>query len=126
TVVLLGSLGSNRSMWDPQVAALSADHEVLAVDLRGHGESPTGTGDYTIAGLAADVLALLDRRGRDRVHLVGLSLGGAVAQWIAARHPAMVRTLTRLCTAAQFGAAQGSLDAAAAVRAEGTASLPAP
>lgn len=123
TVVLLGSLGSNRSMWDPQVAALCADHEVLAVDLRGHGESPTGTGDYTIAGLAADVLALLDRRGRDRVHLVGLSLGGAVAQWIAARHPARVRTLTLLCTAAKFGAAQGWLDRAAAVRADGTASL---
>ena len=123
TVVFLGSLGSNRSMWDPQVAALSADHEVLAVDLRGHGQSPTGAGDYTIADLSADVLALLDRRGRDHVHLVGLSLGGAVAQWIAAHHPARVRTLTLLCTAAKFGTPQSWLDRAAAVRADGTASI---
>lgn len=123
TVVLLGSLGSNRSMWDPQVAALSADHEVLAVDLRGHGESPTGTGDYTVAGLAADVLALLDRLGRDRVHLVGLSLGGAVAQWIAAYRPARVETLTLMCTAAKFGTPQSWLDRAAAVRADGAASI---
>ncbi|WP_280421033.1 3-oxoadipate enol-lactonase [Nocardia carnea] len=123
TVVLLGSLGSNRSMWDPQVAALSADHQVLAVDLRGHGDSPTGTGDYTVAGLAADVLALLDRLGRDRIHLVGLSLGGAVAQWIAAHHPDRVRTLTLLCTAAKFGTPQSWLDRAAAVRADGTASI---
>ncbi|MFI5715724.1 3-oxoadipate enol-lactonase [Nocardia sp. NPDC051750] len=123
TVVLLGSLGSDRSMWDPQVAALTADHEVVAVDLRGHGRSPIGTGDPTIADLAGDVLALLDRLGRDAVHLVGLSLGGAVAQWIAAHAPARVRTLTLLCTAAKFGTTQSWLDRAAAVRADGTGSI---
>ncbi|MEU4839782.1 bifunctional 3-oxoadipate enol-lactonase/4-carboxymuconolactone decarboxylase PcaDC [Nocardia testacea] len=123
TVVLLGSLGSDRSMWDPQVAALTADHEVLAVELRGHGESPVPAGDYTVAELAGDVLALLDRLGRDAVHLVGLSLGGAVAQRIAAHHPTRVRTLTLLCTAAKFGTPQAWLDRAAAVRAEGTGSL---
>ncbi|MGA6207434.1 3-oxoadipate enol-lactonase [Nocardia testacea] len=123
TVVLLGSLGSDRSMWDPQIAALTADHEVLAVELRGHGESPVPAGDYTVAELAGDVLALLDRLGRDAVHLVGLSLGGAVAQRIAAHHPTRVRTLTLLCTAAKFGTPQAWLDRAAAVRAAGTESL---
>lgn len=123
TVVLLGSLGSNRSMWDPQTAALANDYEVLAVDLRGHGASPTGTGDYTVADLAGDVLALLDRLGRDAVHLVGLSLGGAVAQRIAAYAPTRVRTLTLLCTAAKFGTPQAWLDRAAAVRADGTAAI---
>ncbi len=123
TVVLLGSLGSDRSMWDPQIVALAAGHEVLAVELRGHGESPSPAGDYTIAELAGDVLALLDRLGRDAVHLVGLSLGGAVAQRIAAYHPTRVHTLTLLCTAAKFGTPQTWLDRAAAVRAEGTGSL---
>ncbi|MGI5221014.1 3-oxoadipate enol-lactonase [Nocardia sp. CA-290969] len=122
-VVLLGSLGSDRSMWDPQVAALAGEYEVVAVDLRGHGQSPTGTGDPTVADLAADVLALLDRLGRDAVHLVGLSLGGAVAQWIAAHEPTRVRTLTLLCTSAKFGTPQSWLDRAAAVRADGTASI---
>ncbi|MEU1984795.1 3-oxoadipate enol-lactonase [Nocardia sp. NPDC019395] len=123
TVVLLGSLGSDLSMWDPQVAALTTEYEVVAVDLRGHGRSPAGAGDCTVADLAGDVLALLDRLGRDRVHLVGLSLGGAVAQWIAAHTPARVRTLTLLCTAAKFGTPQSWLDRATAVRAEGTSSI---
>ncbi|GGK90402.1 bifunctional 3-oxoadipate enol-lactonase/4-carboxymuconolactone decarboxylase PcaDC [Nocardia jinanensis] len=123
TVVLLGSLGSHRSMWEPQVAALTTGHEVVTVDLRGHGESSAPTGDYTVAELAADVLALLDRLDRDTVHLVGLSLGGAVAQHIAAYTPSRVHTLTLLCTAAKFGTPQGWLDRAATVRADGTAAI---
>ncbi|WP_328394446.1 bifunctional 3-oxoadipate enol-lactonase/4-carboxymuconolactone decarboxylase PcaDC [Nocardia sp. NBC_00416] len=123
TVVLLGSLGSHRSMWDPQVAALSPEYEVLAVDLRGHGESPGSGGDCTIADLAGDVLALLDRLDHASVHLVGLSLGGAVAQHIAAYAPTRVRTLSLLCTAAKFGEPRNWLDRAAAVRAEGTGSI---
>ncbi|WP_327147119.1 bifunctional 3-oxoadipate enol-lactonase/4-carboxymuconolactone decarboxylase PcaDC [Nocardia sp. NBC_01329] len=122
-VVLLGSLGSDRSMWAPQVAALAGDHEVVTVDLRGHGESPAPPGDYTVAGLAADVLALLDGLGHDAVHLVGLSLGGAVAQHVAAYTPSRVRTLTLLCTAAKFGSPQSWLDRAATVRAEGTTAI---
>ncbi|MGW0248668.1 bifunctional 3-oxoadipate enol-lactonase/4-carboxymuconolactone decarboxylase PcaDC [Nocardia goodfellowii] len=123
TVVLLGSLGSNRGMWEPQVGALSAVFEVVAVDLRGHGESFAPPGPYTIEELAGDVLALIDRLDRRAVHLVGLSLGGAIAQWIAAHAPDRVLSLTLLCTAAKFGAPQGWLDRAAAVRADGTASI---
>ncbi|MBF6397455.1 3-oxoadipate enol-lactonase [Nocardia cyriacigeorgica] len=123
TVVLLGSLGSDRTMWDPQVPALARDHEVLAVDLRGHGDSPAPAGDYTVADLAGDVIALLDRLGRDAVHLVGLSLGGAVAQSIAACHPSRIRSLSLLCTAARFGTPRGWHDRAAAVRADGTEPL---
>ncbi|MGW5105957.1 bifunctional 3-oxoadipate enol-lactonase/4-carboxymuconolactone decarboxylase PcaDC [Nocardia sp. NPDC004123] len=122
-VVLLGSLGSSRSLWAPQISALSATHEVIAVDLRGHGESPTPPGPYTIGELAGDVLTLLDRLDRTEVHLVGLSLGGAVAQWIAAHAPERVRTLTLMCTAAKFGTPSIWLDRAATVRADGTASI---
>lgn len=123
TVVLLGSLGSDRSMWDPQVRTLSDQVNVLAVDLRGHGESPVPAGPYTVADLAGDVLALLDTLALPAVHLVGLSLGGAVSQWIAVHAPTRVHTLTLLCTSAKFGEPQGWLDRAAAVRADGTGSI---
>ncbi|MFF0814441.1 3-oxoadipate enol-lactonase [Rhodococcus sp. NPDC003318] len=123
TVVLLGSLGSDRSMWDPQVRSLSDQFNVLAVDLRGHGESPVPDGPYTVADLGGDVLALLDTLALPAVHLVGLSLGGAVSQWIAVHAPSRVHTLTLLCTSAKFGEPQGWLDRAAAVRAEGTGSI---
>lgn len=122
-VLLLGSLGSDLHMWDPQIHALSAHHHVIAVDHRGHGGSPAPTGPYTIADLGGDVVALLDTLGIDAVHFVGLSLGGAVGQWLAAHRPQHLRTLTVLCTAAQFAPAQPWLDRAAAVRADGVASI---
>ncbi len=122
-VLLLGSLGSDLHMWDPQIHALSAHHRVIAVDHRGHGGSPAPTGPYTIADLGGDVVALLDTLAIDAVHFVGLSLGGAVGQWLAAHRPQHLRTLTVLCTAAQFAPAQPWLDRAAAVRADGVASI---
>jgi len=123
TVVLLGSLGSNRSMWDPQVRHLADAHDVVAVDVRGHGESPTPPGPYTIDALAGDVCELLDRLELDTVHFVGLSLGGAIAQWIAVHRAVRAATLTLICTSAHFGAPQNWLERANAVRSAGTASI---
>ena len=110
-------------MWDPQVRALSADHNVLAVDIRGHGESAVPAVDYTISSLADDVIELLDRLDIGAAHVVGLSLGGAIAQYLAAHSPSRVQTLTLLCTSAKFGEPTGWLDRAAFVRSNGTASL---
>ncbi|CRK49275.1 3-oxoadipate enol-lactone hydrolase/4-carboxymuconolactone decarboxylase [Rhodococcus sp. RD6.2] len=123
TVVLLGSLGSDRSMWDPQVRTLSEQFNVLAVDLRGHGGSPVPPGPYTVAELGGDVLTLLDTLALPAAHVVGLSLGGAVAQWLATHSPARVQTLTLLCTSAKFGEPTGWFDRAAAVRSGGTGSI---
>lgn len=122
-VVLLGSLGSDLSMWAPQITALSPIANVVAVDHRGHGKSPVVAGPYTMADLGGDVVALLDSLGLGSVHFVGLSLGGAVGQWLAAHHPERVRTLTLLCTSAAFAPAQPWLDRAATVRADGLASI---
>ncbi|MFI2464611.1 3-oxoadipate enol-lactonase [Nocardia sp. NPDC019323] len=123
-VLFSGSLGSDRRMWEPQVAALAAaGYRTIAYDHRGHGGSPTLPGPYTVAELGADALALLDALDLDSVHFVGLSLGGAVGQWLAAHHPARVRSLTLLCTAAVFLPAQGWIDRAATVRADGVASI---
>ncbi|MGC0362345.1 3-oxoadipate enol-lactonase/4-carboxymuconolactone decarboxylase [Rhodococcus sp. 27YEA15] len=122
-VVLLGSLGSDLTMWQPQVHALSTRFRVIAVDHRGHGKSPVPAGPYTVADLGGDVLALLDALELESAHLVGLSLGGAVGQWIAAHHPTRVATLTLLCTSAQFAPAQPWIDRARAVRTAGIATI---
>ncbi|MDJ0422101.1 3-oxoadipate enol-lactonase [Dietzia kunjamensis] len=122
-LVLLGSLGSDRSMWDAQVRDLSRDHTVVAVDQRGHGTSEVVPGPCTIADLAADVLALLDSLDVDRFHVAGLSLGGAVAQWLAVHEPTRVLSTALLCTAARFGEPSGWADRAAAVREGGTAAV---
>ncbi|MBC7295610.1 MAG: 3-oxoadipate enol-lactonase [Dietzia sp.] len=122
-VVLLGSLGSDRSMWDAQVRDLARDHMVIAVDHRGHGNSDVIPGPCTIADLSGDVLALLDTLGVGHVHMVGLSLGGAVAQWLAVHEPTRVRSAALLCTAARFGEPSGWADRAAAVREGGTGAV---
>lgn len=122
-VVLLGSLGSDRSMWDAQVSDLSRDHTVVAVDHRGHGGSEVVPGPCTVADFAADVLALLDSLGVDGFHVVGLSLGGAVAQWLAVNEPTRVQSAALLCTAAKFGEPAGWVERAAAVREGGVAAV---
>ncbi|WP_072687835.1 bifunctional 3-oxoadipate enol-lactonase/4-carboxymuconolactone decarboxylase PcaDC [Rhodococcus marinonascens] len=122
-VVLLGSLGSNRSMWDPQVAALSDECRVVAVDQRGHGESPVPDGPYSVRELSEDVLALLDSLRVDAAHIVGLSMGGAIGQWLGVNAPRRVLSLSLLCTAAKFGEPQAWIEQAAASRSDGPASL---
>lgn len=123
TAILLGSLGASRDMWAPQVEALADKARIITVDLRGHGESPAPAGDYQMSDLAGDVLALMDSLGVDRAHLVGLSLGGAVAQTIARENPERIATLTLISTAPKFGESDAWLDKAAKVRAEGTGVL---
>jgi 3-oxoadipate enol-lactonase len=107
--------------------ALSADARVIAVDHPGHGGSPVPTGDtarYTVADIATDLLKTLDRLGVASFHLAGLSLGGAVAQHLAAgRAKNRVLSLTLLCTAPKFGEPQSWFDRAAGVRANGTGNL---
>jgi pimeloyl-ACP methyl ester carboxylesterase len=83
-VALSHSLGLDHTMWDPQIAALTARFRVLRYDLRGHGGSDATPGDYTVEQLGRDALALLDRLGLDRVAWCGVSLGGMVGQWLAA------------------------------------------
>ncbi|WP_439030119.1 3-oxoadipate enol-lactonase [Gordonia terrae] len=122
-VVLSNSLGSTHGMWDAQVAALEERFTVVRYDTRGHGDSPIPQGPYTIDDLADDVIALLDRLGIERAHLVGLSLGGMTMMRVAARNPERVDRLGLLCTAAYLPPAQGWTDRAALVRADGTSAV---
>jgi 3-oxoadipate enol-lactonase/4-carboxymuconolactone decarboxylase len=122
-VVLGGSLGSTLSMWDPQVEALTERFCVVRYDARGHGASPVPAGPYSLDDLADDLLALLDRLGVERAHLVGLSLGAMTAMRLAARAPSRVDRLALLCTSAGFPTSSPWAERAATVRAEGTAAI---
>lgn len=122
-LLLGGSLGTTTAMWEPQVAALSTAFRVIRFDHRGHGGSPVPPGPYTMADLAGDVVALLDRLGLARAHYAGLSIGGMVGQWLAVHHPDRLDRLALLATSPHTGPAGPWLERAALVRAEGTAAV---
>jgi 3-oxoadipate enol-lactonase/4-carboxymuconolactone decarboxylase len=123
-VVLAGSLGSDLRMWDPQVAALvAAGFRVIRYDHRGHGGSPAPVGPYTLAELASDLVALLDRLGERRVSLVGLSLGGMVGMWLAENAPSRLDRLVLCCTSAALGPASMWQERARTARVDGMSAL---
>ena len=122
-VVLSNSLGSTHRMWDAQLAGLEERFRVVRYDARGHGGSPVPHGPYTIDDLADDLVALLDRLGIERAHLIGLSLGGMTAMRAAARHPERVERLALLCTGTQLPPASNWTERAATVRAQGSGSV---
>jgi 3-oxoadipate enol-lactonase len=122
-LVLGASLGTDTTLWCPQLPSLAGRLRVIRYDHRGHGRSPVPAGPYRIDQLGADLLALLDRLGLARVHLGGLSLGGMVGMWLAAHAPHRVDRLVLLCTAARLGPAQAWAERAAMVRAHGMAAI---
>ncbi len=105
-VILSNSLGTNLSMWDPQVAALEHKFHALRYDTRGHGQTSVTPGPHSVEQLARDVLGLLDALKIDRVCFCGLSLGGMVGMWLGANAPERLRKLVLCNTAAKIGTAE--------------------
>jgi pimeloyl-ACP methyl ester carboxylesterase len=104
-VVLLHGMGGDHSVWAPVLGPLSTEHRVLAVDLRGHGRSPTPDGStFSIEELGADVTEFADEKRLGKFHLVGLSAGGFVALHLALDSPGRLRSLTLFGTAAHTDA----------------------
>lgn len=95
-VMFCHALGASRSLWRDQAEALARRWRVLAYDLRGHGDSSANGDCYTLDQLADDAVALLDRVEIDRVHFVGISLGGMIAQHVALKHRDRLLSVT-LC-----------------------------
>ncbi len=122
-VVLSGSLGADLTMWDAQASALAERFRVVRYDHPGHGHSPSRPGPYALDGLGAEVLALLDHLGVERIHWVGLSLGGMVGMWLAAHVPERIDRLTLVCTSAQLGPPADWTERVAAARRDGTGAL---
>jgi len=93
-VVFVHGLGGDHHMWLYQVPAFCHRFPVLTVDLRDHGQSSKASHDYTVADTARDLVRLFRVLGIESAHVVGLSLGGIVAQQLALDTPLAVASLT--------------------------------
>lgn len=98
-VVLLAGYGGDHLSWGLQFPAFRARHHTIALDNRGCGRSGAPDVPYTTGLMAADAVAVLDQLGIEAAHVVGLSLGGMIAQEIAIRHPGRVLSLQLHSTA---------------------------
>src|SRR5260370_41098306 len=83
-LVFSNSLGTNYSMWDPQVREFRKKFRTLRYDTRGHGQSSVTPGSYSIEQLVKDAISLLDGLDLYHVHICGLSMGGMIGMWFAA------------------------------------------
>lgn len=98
-VLMIQGLGADKHGWDMQRFLLAAFYRVIAIDNRGAGRSDKPFGHYSLEQMADDAVAVLDDVGVDAAHVVGASMGGAIAQIVALKHPDRVRSLTLVCTA---------------------------
>lgn len=92
-LVLLHGLGSSAHDWDFQMPALAREYRVIAPSLRGFGASDKPDGPYTVMQYARDVIALLNELGIERAHVLGFSLGGAVAFQLAVQFEHRLKSL---------------------------------
>jgi 3-oxoadipate enol-lactonase len=122
-LVLCNSLGTDHTMWDPQVPALARKLRVLRYDRRGHGASAVTPGPYTIEQLGRDVLGLLDELRIDRVRFCGLSLGGMTGMWLGTHAANRIERLVLCNTAAQIGSPEPWNARIEAVRKGGMAAI---
>jgi 3-oxoadipate enol-lactonase len=95
-LVFANSLGCDLRIWDELVREVEESYRVLTYDKRGHGLSDVGSVPYSLDDHVGDLAGLLARLRIDRFGIVGLSVGGMIAQKIAARHPGRVEALV-LC-----------------------------
>jgi len=102
-LIFAHSLGADHAMWDLQVADLIPHFQILRYDVRGHGASEVTSGEYSIEMLGKDVLEIADSLSISRFAFCGLSLGGAIGQWIAIHAPERLSHLVIANTSPQFG-----------------------
>ena len=98
-LLLIVGLSHHTAHWgDEFLDALARDFEVITMDNRGTGRSARANGRFTLPELAGDVAGVLAVLEIDRAHVLGVSMGGMIAQELALGHPELVRTLTLGCT----------------------------
>ncbi|MDK9719946.1 MAG: alpha/beta hydrolase [Rhodospirillales bacterium] len=97
TVILLHEWLGDHNNWRPVLPYLTSGTRWVMADFRGYGWSARLKGDYTLDEAASDVLALADHLGCGKFHLVGHSMGGLVAQAVAAAKPARLSSLVLVC-----------------------------
>jgi 3-oxoadipate enol-lactonase len=123
TIVFANSLGTDLRIWDDVVVRCAGDFRTLRYDFRGHGLSEAPPAPYVIDDHVSDLAALLDARGIEGAIVVGLSVGGMIAQALAARRPALVRLLVLCDTAHKIGTPEMWNARIAAIRKDGLASI---
>ncbi len=92
-LILLHSGGMSGREWSPQIAALARHFWVITPDQLGHGQTPMIAEKLTIGDIGREVIELMDHLDIERAHLVGSSMGGAVALWITVHDPRRVNKL---------------------------------
>jgi len=92
-VMLSHALATNLTLWDPQMEALAQSFRVLRYDSLGHGNIDAPRGPYSLEQLAQQAAGLLDALGIQRVHFVGISMGGMIGQTLALMRPSALASL---------------------------------
>jgi pimeloyl-ACP methyl ester carboxylesterase len=99
-LILISGLGSTRLGWWKQIEPFAKRFRVINLDNRDAGDSGLGTGPYTIADMAEDVAGVVQNLNLGRAHIVGISMGGMIAQELAIRHSKLVDRLVLVSTTA--------------------------
>ena len=122
-VVFINSLGTDFRLWDKVLPLLPQVLRVLRFDKRGHGLSEAPPAPYTMGALVRDAERLMEATGFAKAVVVGLSIGGMIAQGLAVKRPDLVRAMVLSNTGAKIGTAQMWADRIAMVEAGGVAAL---
>lgn len=122
-LVLCNSLGTDLTMWEPQVRDWSASRRIIRFDQRGHGRSSVPDPPYSVEQLGRDAVAVMDAYDLDTADVCGLSLGGMVALWLAGTVGDRLHRVVLADTAAKVGTAEGWRMRIDAVRDRGMAAV---
>lgn len=125
-LVLIHGFPFDHTMWRPQIAALGSSHRILSYDVRGHGRSDAGDGQYSIEMFVDDLMLVLDRLNVARAAVCGLSMGGYIALRAVERHPERFSALILCDTKSEADGNEAKVKRAAAakaVKADGAANF---
>ncbi len=115
-IVLIHGFPFSHEMWNPQIEFLKSHFRVIAYDIRGHGKSDVGDGQYSLELFVDDLIALLDHLQLEKVVLCGLSMGGYIALRAIERNPERFRALILCDTTSNADSNEAKLRRAASIK----------
>ncbi len=116
-VIFIHGFPFNHTLWEPQYQALSKTHRVISYDVRGHGQSETGDGQYTVELFVDDLIMIMDYLKIQRAVLCGLSMGGYIALRAVERHADRFDGLVLCDTKSEADSNEAKIKRAATIRA---------